>query len=39
MVCFYVITFIFKAVTLIFCVLAEYEPKNMWSKFDSVTPA
>ena len=33
-----VITFVFKVVTLIFFVLAEYESKKMWSKFDNVTP-
>ena len=30
--------FIFKVVTLIFFVLSEHESKNMWSKFDNVTP-
>ena len=30
-VCFYMITFIFKVVTLIFFVLAKYESKKMWS--------
>ena len=33
------ITFIFNMVTLIFCVLAEYESKKMWNKFANVTPA
>ena len=33
------VTFIFKVFTLIFFVLAEYELKKMWSKFDNVTPA
>ena len=33
-----VITFVFKVVTLIFFMLAEYESKKMWSKFDNVTP-
>ena len=31
-------TFIVKVVTLIFLVLAEYELKKMWSKFDNGTP-
>ena len=30
-VCFYMITFIFNMVALIFCVLAEQESKKMWS--------
>ena len=30
-----IITFIFKVVTLIIFVLAECEPKKMWSKFDN----
>ena len=33
----YIIMFIFKVVTLIFFLLAEYESKKMWSKFDNVT--
>ena len=33
------IMFIFKVVLLIFFVLAKYESKNMWSKFDKVTSA
>ena len=33
------VTFIFKVVTLISFVLAEYESKKMCSKFDNVTPA
>ena len=33
------VTFVFKVVTLIFFVLAEYESKKMYSKFDNVTPA
>ena len=31
------ITFIFKAVTLIFFMSAELESKKIWSKFDIVT--
>ena len=34
-----IITFNFKVVTLIFFVLAGYESKKMWSKFENVTPA
>ena len=33
------IMLIFKVVTSVFCVLAVSEPKNMWSKFNIVTPA
>ena len=35
----YMIMSICKVVTLIFYVLAEWESKKMWSKFDNVTPA
>ena len=38
-VCFYMRTFIFKLVTLIFFVLAEQESKKTWNKFDKVIPA
>ena len=38
-VCFYMMTFIFKLVTLIFFVLAEQESKKTWNKFDNVIPA
>ena len=34
----YMITFIFNVVTLIFCVLSEWESRKMWSKFANVTP-
>ena len=33
------IIFSFNVVTLIFFVLAEQEPKKMWSKFDNLIPA
>ena len=35
---FYMITFIFNVITLIFCMLAEQESKKMWSKFANVIP-
>ena len=38
-VCFYLMTFSFNVVTLVFYVLAEYESKKMWSKFANVTLA
>ena len=36
-VCFYMIMFMLKLVTLIFSVLAEKESKKMWSKFYNAT--
>ena len=36
--CFFMMTFIFNVVTLIFYLLTESESKNMWSKFANVTP-
>ena len=35
--CFFMMTFIFNVVTLIFYLLVESESKNMWSKFANAT--